>query len=211
MAAAHNSAIKRLLRELKELIADTNHTSDARQLFEGTSTSDGDVPYLYSVTPLEDNFFDWHFTIKGPDDSPFATGVYHGRIEFPPDYPFSPPNFMFLTPNGRFDTRVKICLSVTTFHKEAWQPVWGVRTMLLAIREHFRVEDKGAIGYVGLSEEDRRKLAEASRKYQCSICEYNISKSEEKTNPSTMTSNSNGVLMIIVAIVLSYLLLRFVL
>lgn len=209
MATAHNSAIKRLIKEFKELVADTHYTSDPTLLFEGNTSTDHH--YLYSASPMEDNFFDWHFTIRGPDDSAFSTGVYHGRIEFPMDYPFSPPNFMFLTPNGRFDTRVKICLSVTTFHKEAWQPVWGVRTMLLAIREHFRVEDKGAIGYLGVSEEDRRKLAEESHKYQCCTCGYNVSKTPTTTSHAAMHNFYNSLLMIILVIVLSYLLLRFVL
>jgi len=35
-------------------------------------------------------------------------GIYHGRILLPPEYPFKPPSFIMLTPNGRFETGVKV-------------------------------------------------------------------------------------------------------
>lgn len=47
--------------------------------------------------PLEDNLFEWHFTIRGAPDSDFALGVYHGRIILPPEYPMKPPSIILLT------------------------------------------------------------------------------------------------------------------
>lgn len=35
--------------------------------------------------------------MRGPKDSPFEGGVYHGRIELPDNYPFGAPDFYFLT------------------------------------------------------------------------------------------------------------------
>jgi hypothetical protein len=35
-------------------------------------------------------------------------GIYHGRILLPSEYPFKPPSFLMLTPNGRFETGVKV-------------------------------------------------------------------------------------------------------
>lgn len=35
-------------------------------------------------------------------------GLYHGRILLPPEYPFKPPSFLLLTPNGRFETGQKV-------------------------------------------------------------------------------------------------------
>lgn len=69
--------------------------------------------------------FEWHFTMRGPDNSDYSCGFYHGRIVFPADYPFSPPSISFLTPNGRWEVEKKICLSVTGYHPESWQPAWG--------------------------------------------------------------------------------------
>lgn len=79
---------------------------------------------------------------------------------------------MFLNASGRFQTATKICLSVTGFHPEHWQPAWGARTMLIAIRNHFCVEDRGALGYLEMTEVERRRLAIESRHFNCSRCGY---------------------------------------
>ncbi len=50
----------------------------------------------YSANPLDENVFEWHFTIRGPQGSDFEGGVYHGRILLPPEYPMKPPHFIFL-------------------------------------------------------------------------------------------------------------------
>ena len=46
---------------------------------------------------MQDNIFEWQFAIRGPRDSEFEGGIYHGRIQLPPEYPFKPPAFMLLT------------------------------------------------------------------------------------------------------------------
>jgi len=46
---------------------------------------------------LKDNLFEWHFTIRGPADSEFDGGIYHGRIILPPEYPMKPPSIIILT------------------------------------------------------------------------------------------------------------------
>lgn len=73
-------------------------------------------------------------------------GIYHGRILLPPEYPFKPPSFIMLSPNGRFETGVKICLSISSHHPEQWQPSWGVRTAITALMALFPYPGNGAIG-----------------------------------------------------------------
>ena len=46
---------------------------------------------------VQDNLFEWHFTLRGPDESDFVGGVYHGRIILPPEYPMKPPSIILLT------------------------------------------------------------------------------------------------------------------
>lgn len=46
---------------------------------------------------FQDNLFEWHFTIRGPADSEFEGGIYHGRIVLPPEYPMKPPSIILLT------------------------------------------------------------------------------------------------------------------
>lgn len=46
---------------------------------------------------LQEDIFEWQFAIRGPRDSEFEGGIYHGRIQLPADYPLKPPSFMLLT------------------------------------------------------------------------------------------------------------------
>jgi hypothetical protein len=47
-----------------------------------------------------------HFIMRGPEDSPYAGGEYHGVLLFPPQYPFAPPGIKVFTPSGRFIVRL---------------------------------------------------------------------------------------------------------
>lgn len=69
-------AVKRLMREACELSKPTDE---------------------YFARPLEDNLFEWHFTVHGPPTSEYEGGVYHGRILLPTEYPMKPPNIILLT------------------------------------------------------------------------------------------------------------------
>lgn len=114
--------------------------------------------------------FEWHFTIRGPTGSDFEGGMYHGRILLPPQYPMKPPNIVFLTKNGRFEVGTKICLSISAYHEETWQPAWGIRTMLEAIISFLPSEGAGAIGALDWSKDERKKLAIESRSFCCPLC-----------------------------------------
>ncbi|CAF5072726.1 unnamed protein product, partial [Rotaria magnacalcarata] len=73
---AQSSAVKRLMREAVEL-------NDPNELFH--------------CQPIENNLFEWHFTIRGPKSTEFEHGIYHGRILFPVEYPMKPPSIVLLT------------------------------------------------------------------------------------------------------------------
>lgn len=62
---------------------------EAQELHEATEE--------YCASPLEDNLFEWHFTVQGPPSTDFEGGIYHGRILLPPEYPMKPPNIILLT------------------------------------------------------------------------------------------------------------------
>jgi ubiquitin-protein ligase len=95
----------------------------------------------------------------GPPGTPFENGLYHGRILLPPDYPFKPPNIVLLTPSGRWETGKRICLSVSAHHPEEWQPAWGIRTILQALRDFITTPADGALGALEYTDEERRALA----------------------------------------------------
>ncbi|NWV53290.1 UB2J1 enzyme, partial [Daphoenositta chrysoptera] len=142
-------AVKRLMKEAAELKDPTDH---------------------YHAQPLEDNLFEWHFTVRGPPDSDFDGGIYHGRIVLPPEYPMKPPSIILLTANGRFEVGKKICLSISGHHPETWQPSWSIRTALLAIIGFMPTKGEGAIGSLDYTPEERRALAKKSQDFCCEMC-----------------------------------------
>ncbi|KAE9417719.1 hypothetical protein Angca_009924, partial [Angiostrongylus cantonensis] len=125
---------------------------------------------MYFAQPLEDNLFEWHFTVRGPLESDFDGGIYHGRIIFPPEYPMKPPNLVILTPNGRFELNKKICLSISGYHPETWLPSWSIRTALLALIGFMPSAGAGALGSLEYPIAERRKLAKKSVEWKCKQC-----------------------------------------
>lgn len=69
------------------------------------------VPHI-SAAPLPSNLLEWHYVISGPPDTPYHGGRYHGKLIFPPEYPYRPPAIMMLTPSGRFQVNTRVCLSM---------------------------------------------------------------------------------------------------
>ena len=141
--------------------------TEARQL-----TMDPDP--MFTAAPVKDDLFLWHFTIKGTPDSPFEGGIYHGKITFPNNYPLSPPDIMFMTPSGRFETNKKLCLTFTTYHPEAWNPGWDVRTALTSLIAFMPTRAEGAIGGIDLDDAERKKLAIESRSWKCKECDMHL-------------------------------------
>ncbi|CUS15508.1 unnamed protein product [Tuber aestivum] len=142
--------IKRILREAEEL--SKNPAED------------------YHAAPLDENLFEWHFTLRGPPGTPYAEGIYHGRITLPPDYPLRPPSFRFMTPSGRFEVNREICLSISGHHEDTWQPAWGVRTAVVALRGFMETEAKGQVGGIECDEETRRGIAKEAGEWRCGAC-----------------------------------------
>ena len=82
-------------------------------------------PYV-RAKPLEKDILQWYFVIDGPPDSPYTGGRYMGRLIFPKEYPFKPPGIMMVTPNGRFKLDTRICMSMSDYHPETWNPLWNI-------------------------------------------------------------------------------------
>ncbi|EXJ84192.1 ubiquitin-conjugating enzyme E2 J1 [Capronia epimyces CBS 606.96] len=154
---APSPTMRRLLKETAEL----------------SSSSSNPNPSFFAAPVSDSDLHEWHFTLLGPPaPSPYAGGIYHGRITLPTTYPLKPPNFRFLTPSGRFEVNREICLSISGFHEETWMPAWGVRTALTALRSF--MAEKGSAGQVGgleSSPEVRMKLAKDSRAWRCDACQ----------------------------------------
>eukprot|EP01071_Lankesteria_metandrocarpae_P002053 Lankesteria_metandrocarpae@DN2043_c0_g1_i1.p1 len=132
-------------------------------------TSEKNVYWTASPVDFEEPS-EWHFTVKGPTDSDFEGGVYHGRVILPQNYPFSPPHVVLLTPNGRFEVGKKICLSASNYHPELWQPAWGIRSLLDALHAFFPTPGEGALHSLDWPADVRRRLAKESVNFTCNVC-----------------------------------------
>ena len=120
------------------------------------------VPSI-AAEPKLDNILEWHFVIQGDglDNSPYQGGQYHGKLVFPQDYPYKPPAIIMLTPNGRFQTDTRLCLSMSDFHPESWVPAWSVGTILNGVLS-FMLESTPTVGSVEKTLSERQALAKAS-------------------------------------------------
>ncbi|KAK2598980.1 hypothetical protein QQS21_005585 [Conoideocrella luteorostrata] len=148
----------------------------------------------YAAEPLDSDLFEWHFTLRGPPKSVYSDGLYHGRIILPPTYPLRPPSFRFTTPNGRFEANREICLSISGHHEETWQPAWGIRTAIVALRSFMETDARGQLGGLDTTDEVRRHLARESRSFRCPTCAQSnmdiISESGKKASESLVSSTS---------------------
>lgn len=120
-------------------------------------------PYIVA-RPHEDNILDWHYVLTGPPDSPYAGGQYHGRVTFPTEYPFKPPRIKMCTPSGRFEVNQRLCLSMSDFHEELWNPSWSVATIINGLLS-FMTGDERTTGSIVTTEAVKHKLAKESKKF----------------------------------------------
>jgi len=156
-------------------------------------------PFVWAA-PDEKNILTWNYLVRGPPDSPFSGGEYHGVILFPPEYPFKPPGIKMLTPSGRFQPDRRICFSMSDFHPGSWNPAWSVATILTGILS-FMLSDEMTTGSVTTTEAEKRLLASrshawnlAQKRFRDAFPEYCTEQMRELPNmgESVRGSSSNS-------------------
>eukprot|EP00401_Gymnodinium_catenatum_P045136 CAMPEP_0117616776 /NCGR_PEP_ID=MMETSP0784-20121206/85237_1 /TAXON_ID=39447 /ORGANISM="" /LENGTH=217 /DNA_ID=CAMNT_0005420569 /DNA_START=90 /DNA_END=743 /DNA_ORIENTATION=+ len=145
-----SKASSRLRKELKAILSDP-------------------PPHIH-VSCDESNMLAWSYLLEGPPDTPYEGGWYWGRLKFPRDYPFAPPSILMVTPNGRFEPNTRLCLSMSDYHPESWQPAWSLATGLLS----FMCEEAPTAGAVDppAPNEERRRLAVSSISWNKANAEF---------------------------------------
>ncbi|RLN89404.1 hypothetical protein BBJ28_00003952 [Nothophytophthora sp. Chile5] len=131
------------------------------------------------AVPLETNILEWHYVITGTAGSPYEGGYYHGKLKFPPEYPMKPPSVLMCTPNGRFKTNQRLCLSMSDFHPETWNPMWSVSSILTGLYSFMvhpantlafvwmQLENQATLGSVSTTDAQKRKYAATSLETNC--------------------------------------------
>merc|ERR1719229_76095 len=71
-------------------------------------------------------------SLFGPEESPYAGGIFFLRIRFPLDYPFKPPKVQFITKiyHCNVNTHGSICLDILS---DQWSPALTISKVLLSI------------------------------------------------------------------------------
>lgn len=121
-------------------------------------------PPFIVAKPNEENILEWHYVITGPPSTPYEDGQYHGILRFPSEYPFAPPAISMVTPNGRFACNSRLCLSMSDYHPDTWNPAWSVATILTGLLSFMTGEDS-TTGSISTSESVKRRLARDSKKW----------------------------------------------
>ena len=100
------------------------------------------IEYLNIEEPTD--IYKWNFALVAPKDTPWEDEIYNGIIEFPSNYPFSPPIIKFAP--GLYHPNVykdgKVCISILHEGKdqfnyedisERWNPSHSVNSILMSI------------------------------------------------------------------------------
>jgi len=115
------------------------------------------VPYIHAEF-LPSNILEWHYVLTGPKDSPYHGGYYHGALIFTKDFPFKPPSIYMYTPNGRFKPNKRLCLSISDFHPDTWNPAWSASTILTGLLS-IMLENSPLLGSCESTVYEKKKLA----------------------------------------------------
>lgn len=125
---------------------------DVKDLKKNPLESDG-IYYSHDET----NILKGYAMIIGPPNSMYSGGFYFFKLNFPTDYPFSPPKLEYSTNDGvtRFHPNLykngKVCLSIlNTWRGESWSSCQSIRSILLTLLTI--LDDKPLLHEPGLSE-----------------------------------------------------------
>ena len=147
--------IKRLISEYKKILDDPIHNC--------------------CVYMDDNNMLEW-FVLMYNMDGPYKNGQYILKILMSPKYPFAPPDFMMLTPSGRFINNQKLCFSNSGYHKDEWSPLWNMSTIIIGFMSMFLDNNTHGIGHINDQDHIKIKYANESvnynNKYQMNIINH---------------------------------------
>ncbi len=126
---------------LRTNVVKVEQTNSARRLQKDLKElEDQSVPIVgVSARPLSSSMYMWHGNLRGPEGTPFDGGVFHFELNFPTNYPVSPPAIKLFTtlphPNVFGQT---LCLDILDATKkelyQGWTSAYTVLTILIQLQ-----------------------------------------------------------------------------
>ena len=108
---------------------------DVKQVIKHPLTDNG-IYYSHDETDMMIGYA----MIVGPSDTPYFSGFYFFKFNFPYDYPFSPPNVTYMTNDGmtRYNPNLykcgKVCVSIlNTWAGDKWSSCQTLNSVLLTL------------------------------------------------------------------------------
>ena len=125
--------------------------------------------YLKFAFKSDDQINVWYILMSNfsGNNNEYLDGEYLLELIMGPNYPYSPPDFRFLTPNGLYDTQQQPCISIGSYHKNKSRPVLNASSFAHQILSGFIgwVEMGAGISLLNDSLETKRRYARESRAY----------------------------------------------
>ena len=127
LSSSQNFAFKKLKREFEEI------------------NERADVPFTVGLLDDSD-LMHWEVLLVGPENTIYEGGIFRAVIDFPADYPNSPPKMTFTSPmwHPNIFKNGSVCISIlhppvvdhTNLMErmdEKWRPVLGVKEIVLSV------------------------------------------------------------------------------
>ncbi|XP_077464218.1 cell division cycle 34 homolog a isoform X2 [Stigmatopora argus] len=120
-------------------------SSQKALMLEMKSLQDEPVEGFKITLVNESDMYNWEVAIFGPPNTHYEGGYFKALLKFPVDYPYSPPNFRFLTKmwHPNIYENGEVCISILhppvddphsgELPSERWNPTQNVRTILLSV------------------------------------------------------------------------------
>lgn len=119
--------------------------------------------------PSPDGLEKWIVRIRGIDgiNNTYKNAEILFEVKAGDKYPFKPPSFSCLTPNGRFANGGPICVSNGEFHSQNYQKSLSIGGFMHNIISMLFDNNayEGSIRIIFLGQEQTEKLSSSSRKY----------------------------------------------
>lgn len=99
------------------------------------------------------------------EQNEFVGGEYIVHMKLPNNFPFSPPVFKFLTPQGICEINVPVCIDIGHFHPENYRPVLGIYGFAMNLCSFMLSDQLDGINIIKTDIMKKKQFALESKEY----------------------------------------------